>query len=222
LKKTSWFGKLLTLLILIAIIAGAAYFLGWLKPESLGAVGAAFAPRDAFLEEYKTRQAAFEKQNAAQLLTYKDAARGYSLKYPVGYMIEKNAGALREAEPDVDLRVWADSPFSAGEIATVRVFDGSFTDAEFAEALAALGSSDVINEVTLNRSAMRDGRKVYFYRVTEYVTAIDEFVYSRNAIFPDCKDASGKTYSALVSFAVPETLDEDLDLADFFVYSFKC
>jgi hypothetical protein len=172
------------------------------------------------MEDFKQKQVAYGAQHADAFITYSDKARGYSLKYPIGYQITKDD----ELGSNASVRIWADSPFSAGEIFTVRVFDGSFTEKDFAEALTQVqaDSSSPVNTVTYNYSGSIDGRKGYLFTVEQYVDAVNEIVYSKNAIYPDCKTPDGKTYSALLTFAVPEALSEDQDLADYVLYSFKC
>jgi len=210
-KKTNW----LLVIVVFAIVAVAvSYFAGVLKPEQLGTIGGVFAQKDVVMEDFKQKQVAYGAQHADAFITYTDKALGYSLKYPIGYQISRD----EELEPDITLRIWAESPFSSSEAVIVRTFDQEFTDQDLKETFAELNPSEIV----YNYSGVLDGRKIYLFTVEEYLSATNEFFFIKNAVFPDCKTPDGKTYSALLTFAVPEALSEDLDLADYVIYSFKC
>lgn len=205
MKTGSW----IFLIVLIALAAAVYYAF------NTPALKDVFTPKNAFLDAFAKKQLEFEAENGQDFLLYTHPDKGYSIKYPVGYLASSEPEI---DEPDVSLRIWADSPISSAEVFTVRLQDEGFTDKDFEETLATFDKTSVVSSY----SGTLDGRKTFLFTVKHASELTNETFFVRTAIYPDCKAKDGTTYSAMIMAAIPSVLSADLDAADYMIYSFKC
>ncbi len=149
----------------------------------------------------------FEKKiGGVQFLAYTDAQYGFSLKYPVGYAIV--------FQPDlfVQVRVIALQYASSAEVYDVSVFEAQDAERAFIDAKNALeGKLLEEKQLTIN------GRKAFLLNsLVENPVDGDEKLFARQAFY-DCG-----TYTALFTGIIPLGLSDDLGLADYMIYEFKC
>jgi hypothetical protein len=99
----------------------------------------------------------------------------------------------------------------------VRVSERDFTDKDFDDVVDALNAGDLVSRY----SGVLAGKRVYVYTVKQKFLA-NEVVFLKTAVYPECKAKDGTRYTAVVTAAIPDALAQDLDLADYVIYSFKC
>ncbi|MBI2445936.1 hypothetical protein HYV43_06110 [Candidatus Micrarchaeota archaeon] len=137
-------------------------------------------------------------------LAFTDAVRGYSIRYPVGYPLEVEDGKTA--------LFFAPGPSGLSETFVFQVVNGTYTleelkDIAFDE-LAVPPDSETVQTV--------DGRRILRL---QYRIAPDEFgetLHMVQGLVP-CGD-----YSLYFVASIPESLKDDISLADYSLYSAKC
>ncbi|MEM0475982.1 MAG: hypothetical protein QW343_04290 [Candidatus Norongarragalinales archaeon] len=204
-KKSSW------MLVLVAVVlVGAAYFFYVTNPSAFASVLGNEA--NSFLENQERQSHAYAARHAQNFVSFTHPLLGYVVKYPIGY------NAVLDEEDGITFTAWANSPVSASEVITVRAGDKEFTEQNFKDAATSFPAEEFVSAYrgTLN------AKRIYLLTVKKDSEATTDKIIVRNAFFPDCKALDGTRYTAVVTVAIPQLLSEDLDLADYIIYSFKC
>ncbi len=203
--------KLLALAIAIAAIAVAAYYAGLFGGVS-GPLAGFFTQQNAFVEASQARARVYGEAHATEMLSYTHPNWGYTVKYPVGY--------YAEAEPDFDtsFRATANSPVSTAELIEVRVAERVFTEKDFEDAASAFGEGELVSRY----SGSSNGKKIFVFQSKSASPETQEKISLRTAVYSECVAPDGTRYTAVLLALVPDVLGEDLDLADYAIYSFTC
>ncbi len=223
MKKT---GRTILVIVVLLALAIAAYYAGVFSAfgftpvqqsgggsiAGLTQLTSLFEQRDAFLDAAAANARDYGVQHAADFVFFKHPTLGYVVNYPVGY--------AAETDPDdaTSFRASAISPISSsGETFDVRISSNDFTQTDFDDVKAGFGS-----ELVSSHAGVLNGKHIFVYTLKTPSDFANETAFVRTAFYPECQQPDGTRYTAMLLAAVPEKLSTDLDLADYFIYSFKC
>ncbi|MFH0973497.1 MAG: hypothetical protein V1817_01770 [Candidatus Micrarchaeota archaeon] len=225
MKKNSF--KTILVVIVLFVIVVIAYYAGVFSAfgvfpgggqrgeqggASIAQLTSLFEQRDAFLDSAAANAQDYGVQHASDFVFFKHPTLGYTVRYPVGY--------AAELDPDeaTSFRASAVSPLSSsGETLDVRISSRDFTQTDFNEVKNSFGS-----DLVSSHAGVINGKRIFVYTLKIPSDLENETAFVRTAFYPECQQSNGTRYTAMLMAAVPEKLSEDLDLADYFIYSFEC
>jgi hypothetical protein len=205
--------KLVLILVLVVLAGVAAHYAGFFSSGGAGtALNALFSQRNAFLDAAAAKAEAYGAQYSQDFLSYTQPEYGYTVNYPKGYL------ALADPIEDVSFRAAANTPISYAEVIDVRVSERDFTQKDFEEVLSGFTKDELVSQY----SGVINGKKVFVYTTKGTFPIAKESIFLRTAVYPECKANDGTRYTGVIIAAISGTLAQDLDLADYVIYSFKC
>jgi hypothetical protein len=155
--------------------------------------------------------AVFEQQYGKDFATYSDPDYGFSLKYPLGYKIDKGF------TDDARVIVYAVSAEGAPETFTVGVDNASVGQNEF-DGIVQLYDPQYVESAT----------QTTINSANAYILSVvgpDEYTNSNSTMhqaFVSCKRDDGLTYTAILTAMVPRELGANVPLMDYMISSFRC
>ncbi|MBI5229185.1 hypothetical protein HY991_03675 [Candidatus Micrarchaeota archaeon] len=196
--------KKMLFLLLAALALGAVWFTYFGGREQV------FGPESERIIGEKL--VSFEKKYQENLITYYDSEYGFSVRYPIGYMVF--------AYPifGVHVRFQADFRGFSSEVIDVRVINSTDQAKNaFRENLKEFAGKELLEqkETTVN------GRNAFILKAKKALEEGEDVFYFTEAFY-ECVLPNKEGYSLSLVAAIPEGLLADQQLIDYMVYSLKC
>ncbi len=151
-----------------------------------------------------------------QFIVYRNERYGFTLEYPVGFIAE-------EAELELEVfNAYAALPGQVPEVIQVIVDNSTTASSEFSDLLA---SAREVGESTSKVFTNSKGKEVRQITTRTILPVVPDFSSETATVYQalfDCTDSRARAYTALLIVSIPQSLQQDLPVAEYVVNSFTC